>query len=67
LGSALGVAVVGTVTTSAFADALPAGAPHTVAAAFAVVPRADVLTVFHGASTTGWVSVGITTLAGVRS
>ena len=37
LGSALGVAVVGTVTTSAFADAF-AGAPHTVAAAFAVVP-----------------------------
>jgi predicted MFS family arabinose efflux permease len=63
LGSALGAAVVGTVTTSAFADALPAGAPHTVAAAYAVVPRADVLTAFLGASTTGLVTVGITTLA----
>jgi MFS family permease len=62
LGSALGVAVVGTVTTSAFAAALPAGAPHTVAAAFAVAPHAAVLAAFTRASAIGLVTVGIATL-----
>ena len=62
LGSALGVAVVGSVTTSAFAAALPAGAPRTVAAAFAVLPHADVLAAFLRASATGLVSIGIATL-----
>jgi hypothetical protein len=62
LGSALGVAVVGTVTTSEFAGVLPAGATHTVAAAFGVLPHAEVLAAFTGASSTGLVTVGIARL-----
>ena len=63
LGSALGVAVVGTVTTSTFGAALPAGVPHAVAAALAVAPHAEVLAAFTAATTVGLVTVGLATLA----
>ncbi|MGI5126151.1 MFS transporter [Pseudonocardia sp. CA-107938] len=64
LGSALGVAVIGTVLTGAFTSALPAGTPHTVAGAFAAagVAHDTVLQAFVGAAGTGLATIGIVTL-----
>ncbi|TQM44995.1 MFS transporter [Pseudonocardia cypriaca] len=72
LGSALGVAVIGTVLTGAFVAGLPpvlAGGttvPHTVAAALAIAPdaatRSAVLDAFVAAVDTGFFAIGLTTL-----
>lgn len=68
LGSALGVAVIGTVMTSAFVHGLPAAVSgaQTVAAALAAAPdaatRAAVLHAFTAAVDTGLGVVGVVTL-----
>jgi MFS family permease len=67
LGAALGVAVIGTVMTGAFAAELPAGLPHTVAAAFAASTSAAhdaVVAAFLGAVSTGLATIGLVTLIG---
>jgi hypothetical protein len=64
-GSALGVAVIGTVFTGRFAAALPADVPaHTVAQALATAPgRAhDVVTAFVSATGLGLRVIGVTVL-----
>ncbi|MEA5358058.1 MFS transporter [Amycolatopsis sp., V23-08] len=64
-GSALGVAVIGTVFTGRFADALPPDVPaHTVAQALAIAPgRAhDVVTAFVSATSLGLRVIGVTVL-----
>ncbi|MFG1640007.1 MFS transporter [Amycolatopsis sp. NPDC049252] len=64
-GSALGVAVIGTVFTGRFADALPSDVPaHTVAQALAIAPgRAhDVVTAFVSATSLGLRVIGVTVL-----
>jgi hypothetical protein len=69
-GSALGVAVVGTVLTARFAAALPpyvraARHPHTVAQALATTPpgRAhDVITAFISGADAGLRAIGVTVL-----
>jgi hypothetical protein len=72
LGSALGVAVVGTVLTGAFVAGLPpvladgATVSHMVAAALALAPdaatRSAVLDTFVSAVDTGFFAIGLTTL-----
>ena len=64
-GSALGVAVVGTVLTGRFVHALPGGshAPRTVAAALATsLPRRDVVHAFVGSADTSLRVIGVVTL-----
>ncbi len=70
LGSALGVAVVGTIVTSTFATHLPALAgrrpiPHTVAEALTAAPadRGDILDAFAAGAATGLQWAGALTLA----
>jgi predicted MFS family arabinose efflux permease len=70
LGSALGVAIIGTIVTSSFITNLPANVlnhwpvPHTVAEALAAAPadRGDILEAFTVAAATGLQWAGILTL-----
>ncbi|WP_067686155.1 MFS transporter [Nocardia jejuensis] len=68
-GSALGVAVIGTILTARFVDALPADIraehdPHTVAQALATAPARthEVIDAFVSATEAGLRSVGVTVL-----
>ncbi|MEU8896122.1 MFS transporter [Nocardia sp. NPDC048505] len=68
-GSALGVAVIGTVLTGGFVHALPAdlraaGDPHTVAQALAAAPTrsADIIAAFGAGASTGLRVIGLSVL-----